>query len=161
MTFKILCQLTGSLYSQFEKENYILDYRQRHLDVTCAIIEQDSLVLVAQRSRTMAMPLKWEFPGGKIKPGETPEHCLRREIVEELAIEVAVHNALAEKTHAYPDFTITLYPFVCTIISGTITLREHAAVTWLPREDLASLDWAAADRPVLETYLQFAGQETP
>ena len=109
----------------------------------------------------MAIPLKWEFPGGKIKPGETPEHCLCREIAEELAVKVAVHHALAEKTHAYPDFTITLYPFVCTIISGTIILREHAAVIWLSRENLASLDWAEADRPVLETYLQFAGQEIP
>ena len=117
--------------------------------------------MAAQRSRTMAMPLKWEFPGGKIKPGETHEHCLCREIAEELAIKVAVQYALAEKTHAYPEFTITLYPFVCSIVSGTITLREHAAVTWLPREDLTSLDWAEADRPVLETYLQFAGQEIP
>jgi 8-oxo-dGTP diphosphatase len=134
---------------------------KNHLHVTCAIIEQDSFVLAAQRSCTMAMPLKWEFPGGKIKPGETPKHCLFRELAEELAVKVAVHHALAEKTHAYPEFTITLYPFVCSIISGSITLREHAAVTWLPREELASLDWAAADRPVLETYLQFAGQEIP
>lgn len=134
---------------------------KNHLHVTCAIIEQDGGVLAAQRSRFMAMPLKWEFPGGKIKPGETPEFCLCREISEELAIQVAVHHALAEKTHAYPEFTITLYPFVCTIISGTITLREHAAVIWLPREDLASLDWAEADRPVLETYLQFVEQEIP
>lgn len=134
---------------------------EKHLHVTCAIIEQDGCVLAAQRGRTMAMPLKWEFPGGKIKPGETPEHCLCREIVEELAIKVAVGHALAEVTHAYPEFTITLYPFVCTIISGTITLQEHAAVTWLSREDLTSLDWAEADRSVLVTYLQFAGQETP
>jgi 8-oxo-dGTP diphosphatase len=134
---------------------------KNHLHVTCGIIEQDGCVLAAQRSRAMAMPLKWEFPGGKIKPGETPEHCLCREIAEELAVKVAVHHALAEKTHAYPEFTIILYPFVCSIISGTIVLREHAAVTWLPREELASLDWAAADRPVLETYLQFAVQEIP
>ena len=134
---------------------------ENHLHVTCAIIEQDGCVLAAQRSRSMAMPLKWEFPGGKIKPGETPEHCLCREIAEELAVKVAVHHALAEKTHAYPEFTIILYPFVCSIISGAITLREHAAVTWLRREDLASLDWAEADRPVLATYLQFVEQETP
>jgi 8-oxo-dGTP diphosphatase len=132
---------------------------KNHLHVTCAIIEQDGCVLAAQRSCAMAMPLKWEFPGGKIKPSETPEHCLCREIAEELAVKVAVHQSLAEKTHAYPEFTITLYPFVCSIISGTIILREHAAVIWLPREDLASLDWAEADRPVLETYLQFAGKE--
>ena len=111
---------------------------KNHLHVTCAIIEQDGCVLVAQRSCTMAMPLKWEFPGGKIKPGETPEHCLCREIAEELTLKVVVHHALAEVIHAYPDFTITLYPFVCTILSGTIILREHAAVTWLPREELSS-----------------------
>jgi len=97
---------------------------KNHLHVTCAIIEQDSCVLAAQRSRTMAMPLKWEFPGGKIKPGETPEHCLCREIAEELAIKVAVHHALAEKTHAYPEFTITLYPFVSSIISGIYLLKS-------------------------------------
>ncbi|MDZ7667653.1 MAG: NUDIX domain-containing protein [Desulfotignum sp.] len=62
---------------------------KNHLHVTCAIIEQDGCVLAAQRSRSMAMPLKWEFPGGKIKPGETPEHCLCREIAEELAIDLA------------------------------------------------------------------------
>jgi 8-oxo-dGTP diphosphatase len=96
--------------------------------------------------------------GGKIKPGETPEHCLRREIAEEMAIEIAVHHALPGVTNAYPTFTITLYPFVCSIISGTITLHEHAAVTWLPRENLASLDWADADLPVLASYCRFAGQ---
>jgi len=128
------------------------------LHVTCAIIEQNGRVLAAQRSCSMAMPLKWEFPGGKIKPGETSEHCLRREIAEELAIEIAVHHALPGVTHAYPAFTITLHPFVCSIISGTITLHEHAAVTWLPREDLASLDWADADLPVLASYCRFAEQ---
>ncbi len=134
---------------------------KKHLHVTCATIEQDGCVLAAQRSRAMAMPLKWEFPGGKNKPGETPENCLCREIAEELAIKVAERRALAEKTHAYPEFTITLYPFVCSIVSGIIILREHAAVTWLPRKDLASLDWAEADRPILESYLQFTGKETP
>jgi 8-oxo-dGTP diphosphatase len=74
---------------------------KNHLHFTCAIIEQDGCVLAAQRSSTMVMPMKWEFPGGKIKPGEIPEHCLCREIVEELAIKVAVQRALGEKTHAY------------------------------------------------------------
>ncbi len=134
---------------------------KNHQHVTCGIIEQDGCVLAAQRSRTMSMPLKWEFPGGKIKPDETLEHCLCREIAEELAIEVCVRHALTEVTHSYPEVTITLYPFVCSIISGTIILREHAAVIWLPGKDLTSLDWAAADRPVLEIYLQFAGQGTP
>ncbi|MCF8076784.1 MAG: NUDIX domain-containing protein [Desulfotignum sp.] len=70
---------------------------KNHLHVTCAIIEQDGCVLAAQRSLAMAMPLKWEFPGGKIKPGETPEHCLCREIAEELAVKVAVHHARVKR----------------------------------------------------------------
>jgi 8-oxo-dGTP diphosphatase len=100
----------------------------------------------------MAMPLKWEFPGGKIKAGETPEDCLRREIAEELNVSIAVHQSLAPVTHAYPAFTITLYPFICSIAAGDIKLREHAAVAWLPRNQLFTLDWAEADLPVVDAY---------
>lgn len=101
----------------------------------------------------MSMPLKWEFPGGKIREGEEPESCLERELVEEMGIRVSLCAALPTTTHHYPSFTITLYPFVCSIRSGEITLHEHAACAWLPPEELASLDWAEADYPVLESYI--------
>jgi 8-oxo-dGTP diphosphatase len=132
-----------------------MSHTRNHIRVSCAIIERDGLVLAAQRSGFMSLPLKWEFPGGKIKEGESPEVCLTRELMEEMGIHVAVNSPLPPTTHHYPAFTVTLLPFVCSIRSGTISLHEHAAVTWLPPRDLSSLDWADADRPVLESYRDF------
>jgi len=123
-----------------------------HIHVACAIIEREGRVLAAQRSVTMSLPLKWEFPGGKIDPGETPEDCLHRELCEELGITVTIHKALPSTTHHYPTFTITLYPMVCAMESGEISLREHEAVIWLDPEKLLSLDWAEADLPIIETH---------
>jgi len=125
----------------------------KHLHVTCAIIERDGLVLAAQRSAAMSLPLKWEFPGGKIDSGETAEECLKRELVEEMGVRVRVGDALPESTHRYPTFTVTLYPFVCSIEAGEIVLHEHAAVSWLPAGELHTLDWAEADLPVIESYI--------
>ena len=101
----------------------------------------------------MSLPLKWEFPGGKIDKGESPEECLKRELLEELGIQVSVDRVLSTSTHSYPTFTVTLHPFVCSIDSGDIVLHEHAAITWLPPEKLHTLDWADADIPVIESYL--------
>lgn len=123
--------------------------------VTCAIIENNGLVLAAQRGSNMKMPFKWEFPGGKIRSGENPEDCLRRELSEELNISVSIHHYLPPSTHAYPDFQITLHPFICSIASGEPKLNEHAAIIWLPVEKLYDLDWAAADLPVLNAYHQW------
>jgi len=125
----------------------------KHLDVTCAIIERDGLVLAAQRSASMSLPLKWEFPGGKIDPGESPEECLRRELHEELGIHVNVGKCLPASKHRYSTFAVTLYPFICSIGSGEIVLHEHAAIAWLPPQELHTLDWAEADLPVIEAYL--------
>lgn len=124
-----------------------------HIHVTCAIIERDGLVLAARRSAVMSMPLKWEFPGGKINPGETLQECLCRELLEETGVCVIILEALSSHTHHYPDFTVTLYPFVCAIDSGEIVLHEHAAIAWLPPERLQELDWAGADLPVIASYL--------
>jgi 8-oxo-dGTP diphosphatase len=126
---------------------------QPHIRVACAIIEHGGLVLAARRGEAMSMPLSWEFPGGKIETGETPRQCLRRELMEELGIAISVGAALEPVTHDYPSFTVTLYPFVCTMEGGEITLHEHAAIAWLAPEALPSLEWAAADGPILENYL--------
>jgi 8-oxo-dGTP diphosphatase len=123
------------------------------LHVACAIIEKQGLVLAAQRSAAMSLPLKWEFPGGKIRSGESPDICLHRELKEELGITVSVREALSPATHRYPTFTVTLHPFRCAIESGILTLHEHAAVLWLQPRELLTLDWAAADPPVIEAYL--------
>ena len=126
----------------------------KHIHVACAIIERDGLVLAAQRSAVMSLPLKWEFPGGKIDPGESAAVCLQRELVEEMNVRINVGRPLATVTHHYLDFTVTLYPFICSISSGEITLHEHEAIAWLSPDQLPALDWAEADGPVLEDYLR-------
>jgi 8-oxo-dGTP diphosphatase len=124
----------------------------KHIHVACAIVENDGKVLAAQRSNAMSLPLKWEFPGGKIEPGESAEQCLQRELVEEIGIHVCVVKSLTINTHHYPTFTVTLYPFLCLIESGEIVLHEHSAIAWLPPEELTSLDWAEADLPIIDSY---------
>ena len=130
---------------------------KKHIHVTCGIIERKGHVLATQRSAAMSMPHKWEFPGGKIDPGETAEECLRRELLEEIGIQARIERSLPASTHRYPTFTITLYPFVCTIEEGEIFLHEHAALLWLPPSQMHTLDWAEADVPVLAAYLATNG----
>lgn len=132
----------------------------KHIRVSCAIIERDGLVLAVQRNSHMSMPLKWEFPGGKIDRGESAEECLRRELAEELSIEIGIEKRLASHTHHYSAFTVTLHPFVCTLKAERIVLHEHKALSWLPPESLETLDWAEADRPVIADYLEYAGCES-
>lgn len=127
---------------------------RKNVAVVCAIIERGNLILAAQRSESMPMSLKWEFPGGKIEPGETAKESLRREIKEELGVAIEVNEALPSSRHDYPALTVTLYPFICSIAAGEIQLHEHAAIVWLPPEQLPELDWAEADLPVLAAYCQ-------
>jgi len=124
------------------------------IHVSCAIIENRGTVLCVRRSSTMAMPLKWEFPGGKLLDDESPAACLVREVREELGVIVSIRQPLTPVTHHYPVFTITLYPFICSITEGSVTLHEHAALVWLPPSELSVLDWADADRLVIEEYLK-------
>lgn len=125
-----------------------------HLHVTCALIEREGRVLCTRRSAEMSLPLKWEFPGGKIMEGESPEGCLRRELLEELGVEVEIARALPFVTHRYPDYAITLYPFLCRIGPlAKITLHEHDRAVWVLPEDLADIDWAGADVGVMKNYL--------
>lgn len=126
---------------------------KKHVEVACAIIEKGGLVLAAQRSSSMSLPLKWEFPGGKIDPGESAAECLKRELMEEMGVEIQIRSMLPEHTHHYETFSVTLHPFICTY-SGEITLHEHAAICWLKPELLQTLDWAEADLPVIANYLK-------
>ena len=110
-------------------------------------------MLVAQRSATQSLPLKWEFPGGKIEPGETKAEALFREISEELGIEIEVVESLRSTTHAYPEFSLTLHPRLCRIASGIPVTHAHAKIEWCGPAELGDLDWAEADIPILEEYL--------
>ena len=124
------------------------------ISVTCAIIEKDGKVLCAQRSEVMNLPLKWEFPGGKVEDDEYPEECLKREIREELGIEINIVERLISNKHTYPDQKcFELIPFRCSIAGGKLNVKEHKLVKWLNRSELRELDWAEADIPVLHHYL--------
>lgn len=92
----------------------------------------------------------WEFPGGKVEPGESPQAALVRELREELAVEVEVGTALAPVTWEYEFGTVRLLPFFCRIVSGELAPTEHERVFWCAVADFATLEWAAADLPVLD-----------
>ena len=123
------------------------------LQVTCAIIVHGNKILICQRSAAMKLPLKWEFPGGKIEQGESKEDCLRREIREELGIDIAICKALTPVEYHYPTFSICLYPFVCTLESGILKATEHAQAIWVDTTELSGYDWAEADVPIVHEYL--------
>ncbi|MDO3380184.1 (deoxy)nucleoside triphosphate pyrophosphohydrolase [Geoalkalibacter halelectricus] len=131
---------------------------KKKIEVACAIIEREGRVLAAQRAESMSLPLKWEFPGGKIEPLEDARDCLHRELREELGVGVHIHAALPPSDWSYADFAITLHPFVCTLGEGSIHLAEHKAIRWVSPEEMPSLDWAAADGPVLENYFRYLKQ---
>lgn len=120
------------------------------LHVTCAILHKENKVLICQRSNEMKLPLKWEFPGGKIEKGESRKECLKREIKEELDLDIEVLDPLEMVEYHYPNFSISLYPFLCRIISGKLTVVEHAQAKWVYLDELDNYDWAEADLPIIE-----------
>lgn len=120
------------------------------LQVTCAIIIDGSRVLCTQRGPTMSLAGEWEFPGGKIEPGETAAACIVREIEEELnlRIEIVVDGPSVFHPLAKGEM-LELIPFVCRCSGGRLLLREHAAARWCTIEEMATLGWAQADEGIL------------
>jgi 8-oxo-dGTP diphosphatase len=129
------------------------------LPVVCAlIVDLHGRVLLAQRPPHKHLGLKWEFPGGKVEPAETPEQALLREIREELRCDLEILSALPRFTHAYPSVTIEMIPFVCRLAagSGAPQALEHVGLAWVPAHELSTYDLAPADLPLLPS-LQHLG----
>ncbi len=124
------------------------------INVTCAIIVKDDKILVAQRSERMKLPLKWEFPGGKLEENESEIDCIKREIKEEINIEIEILKKLSNSICDYGTFKINLIPFLANHILGEIRLTEHKAYKLLEKKELLSLDWAEADLPIVEEFLK-------
>ena len=114
-------------------------------DVVAAIIKKDNLYLVAQRNRDKHMGLKWEFPGGKVDPGETLQEALVREIYEELNIDINIHEKLTEERYKDNEINIILHYFLCTIKNGVINLNEHEAMEWADKENFNQYDFVKGD----------------
>lgn len=130
----------------------------RKIEVVAAILTHQNRVFCAQRPNKGETALKWEFPGGKIEPGENPETALTREIFEELGVRIAIGNYLMTVAHRYLEFDLTMHVYWARILSGSIYLHEHLASNWLDSEELDSLDWAPADLPIVTKILEINAQ---
>ena len=125
------------------------------LPVAAAIIFRKNEVLVARRRKGLHLEGLWEFPGGKIEPGESPEQCLERELMEELGIQCSIHSFLGESVYAYSKKTVQLLGYRGFFVQGTFRLVDHSEVRWVEvRESLLSLDWAPADIPLVRMVVE-------
>ncbi|MDE7287289.1 MAG: 8-oxo-dGTP diphosphatase MutT [Lachnospiraceae bacterium] len=122
---------------------------RKTIKVAAAIIKNQNHIFATQRGYG---PFKdgWEFPGGKIEEGETPNQALIREIKEELDTEIEIGELVDIVEYDYPDFHLTMHCFMCTIKSGNLVLKEHEAAKWLTRETLHSVDWLPADKDLID-----------
>lgn len=118
------------------------------IDVTCAIIKNDGAILACKRGAESEHPFEWEFPGGKIEPNETEEECIKREIREELGVEIRIVKELKFIEHYYPSMLVRLIPFICEITQGKPLALEHERFCWQPISQFSDLSWSEADKEV-------------
>ena len=123
--------------------------KMKTIEVVAAIITHNDQIFATQRGYGEFKD-GWEFPGGKMEPGETPQQALMREIREELDTEIEVGSLVETVEYDYPNFHLTMHCFLCTIRSGELVLKEHEAAKWLTRAELDSVDWLPADVKVVE-----------
>ncbi len=124
------------------------------VDVVAALIRRENQVLICQRPAHKARGLKWEFPGGKVEAGETPQAALKRECREELGVEIDVGEKRFELTHRYPDLAVRLMVFDAELVSGEPISHEHAQILWERVDRLAAYPFCEADGPILLALAQ-------
>ncbi|MBQ9184728.1 MAG: (deoxy)nucleoside triphosphate pyrophosphohydrolase [Bacteroidales bacterium] len=129
----------------------------KQIEVVAAIIRSGDRVFATQRGYGQWKDW-WEWPGGKIEPGETPEQALVREIREELSIDISIDKFLYTVEWDYPEFHLTMHCYMCSVISGALHLNEHEAARWLSAPELRSLRWLPADIVLLPLIEQELGQ---
>ena len=127
------------------------------IEVVAAIIIHNDQIFATQRGYGEFKD-GWEFPGGKMEPGETPQQALVREIREELDTEIEVGELVETVEYDYPNFHLIMHCFLCTIRSGDLVLKEHEAAKWLAKEELYSVDWLPADVKVVEKIKDTMGK---
>ena len=122
----------------------------KSIEVVAAIIHDSEGRIFATQRGYGDYKDGWEFPGGKMEPGESPEEALKREIWEELETKIVVERLVQTVDYDYPQFHLTMHCFLCSIESGSLILKEHEAARWLKPEELDSVDWLPADRIVID-----------
>ncbi|WP_029089356.1 (deoxy)nucleoside triphosphate pyrophosphohydrolase [Brevibacterium album] len=127
---------------------------KKQINVVGAVVVRDGAILSAQRSEMMSLPGMWEFPGGKIESGETPEGALVREMQEELLCTITVGKHIETTTHEYEFGIVTLTTFYAELQEGEPQLTEHAEIRWIPAAQLNSVEWAPADVPAVDSIMR-------
>lgn len=132
----------------------VMTRKQSPQIVSAAVIEKDGLVLIGKRKRGKHFAGNWEFPGGTLEEGETPEQCLKRELQEELAIEVEVGDLFCSSAVSYTsEWTVKLLAYRTTLISGVFNLSDHEEIRWVKPADLVNYDFPEADKSVVEKLM--------
>ena len=121
----------------------------KHIEVVAAVIYKDGKIFATQRGYG-EFERMWEFPGGKIEPGESCEVALKREIQEELGVDIEVGELICITRYDYPSFHLTMHCFLCSVVSGEIELKEHKSARWLTKDTLNDVEWLPADLEVIE-----------
>ena len=127
----------------------------KKIEVVAGVIFWKDLVLCVQRPKNNLHYIseKFEFPGGKIEKGETKEEALHRELLEELNLSTKIKSFFLTVVHEYPDFELTMHSYLCEANSKELTLNEHIDQKWLKINELTTLDWAAADIPIVDKLI--------
>lgn len=126
-------------------------------DVTAGLIMCNGLILIAQRKKGKSLEFKWEFPGGKLEEGETFEECLKRELLEEMGLEISIKEHFIDSTYEYDFGTIILHSYWATCKSQHIpVVLEHEQYKWIEIKELSEYDFAPADKPIIEEILKLS-----
>ena len=121
----------------------------KKIEVVAAILHRDGAYFATQRGYGEFEGM-WEFPGGKIEPGESSEDALKREIQEELGVDIVIEDLICTTEYDYPSFHLTMHCYLCSIASGEIELREHKSALWLTSDKLEDVAWLPADKEVID-----------
>jgi 8-oxo-dGTP diphosphatase len=123
---------------------------KKDIHVVGAVIIKENKILCAQRGPDKSLPFMWEFPGGKIETGETPQEALKREIDEEMHCDIEIGEQVEHTVYEYDFGIVHLSTYKCKLLEGTPVLTEHAEIKWLSPKELETLEWAPADIPAIE-----------
>ena len=128
----------------------------KHIEVVAGVIEHEGKILCMERDQGKYdyVSFKWEFPGGKIEQGETKEEALKRELREEMEMDVDILGHFVDVYHEYPDFSMNMYCFKCKAHNKEFKMNVHHDFVWLDKSELHKLDWADADKPIVEKIIK-------